>query len=279
MVATESDPNGYQPAVTHLLDATVADPRWSASWLCLGQLATMCGEYDHAQQYLMSGLEVQRRGPGFGYFLGFEMVLATVTQRRGDIGKARDTYASATASFESCDHVYREAFLALTACGLGELLRHEGHFDAALIEFRRASRLVKEYPRMLGRQRVLARTLAGMSAVCAAQGDSQRAGELLDQVASLLREIVHVPQSWIWEGFIGQLYYAAGAAYARLGKSEVALDKLEKAVASGWRDAHWLGSDPELAALRPQSRFQALLENVRLLPALEFNPTASLSLV
>jgi len=270
MVATESDPNGYQPAVKHLLDATVADPRWAAAWLCLGQLATMCGEYDHAQQFLLSGLEVQRRGPGFGYFIGSEMVLATVTQRRGDIGKARDIYASAAASFESCDHVYREAFLALTACGLGDLLRREGHFEAALIEFRRASRLVKEYPRMLGRQRVLARTLAGMSAVYAAHGDSQRAGELLMQVASLLMEIVHAPQSWIWEGFIGQLYYAAGAAYARLGKPEDALDYLEKAVAGGWRDVHWLASDPELAALRSQSRFQVLLENLRLLPVLEF---------
>ncbi len=279
MVATESDPNGYQPAVKHLLDATVADPRWAATWLCLGQLANMCGEYDHAQQYLMNGLEVQRRGPGFGYFIGSEMVLATVTQRRGEIGKARDIYASAATSFESCDHVYREAFLALTACGLGDLLRREGHFEAALIEFRRASRLVKEYPRMLGRQRVLTRTLAGMSAVHAAQGDSQRAGELLQQVPSLLMEIVHAPQAWIWEGFIGQLYYATGAAYARLGKPEFALDYLEKAVASGWRDAHWLESDPEFAALRSQSRFQALLENLRLLPVLEFRPSRSLSAV
>jgi len=158
----------------------------------------------------------------------------------------------------------------LTACGLGDLLRREGHFEAALIEFRRASRLVKEYPRMLGRQRVLARTLAGMSAVYAAQGDSQRAGELLEQVASLLMEIGQAPQSWIWEGFIGQLYYAVGAAYARLGKPEAALDYLEKAVAGGWRDVHWLASDRELAALRSHSRFQVLLENLRLLPVLEF---------
>jgi len=212
MVATESDPNAYQPAVKHLLDATVVEPRWTATWLCLGQLATMCGEYDHAQQFLLSGLEVQRRGPGFGYFIGMEMVLATVTQRRGEIGKARDIYASAAASFESCDHVYREAFLALTACGLGDLLRREGRFEEASIEFHRASRLVKEYPRMLGRQRVLARTLAGLSAVHSAQGDSRRAGELLEQVASLLMEIGQVPQSWVWEGFIGQIYYAAGTA-------------------------------------------------------------------
>ncbi len=277
LVATESDPRAYQPAVTHFLDATLADARWGPSWLCLGQIAAMCGDYDRAQQFLQAGIEIQRRGLGFGYFIGSETVLATVIHRRGDNGKAREIYAAATASLESSDHVYREAFLALTACGLGDLLRREGNFEAALIEFRRASRLVKEYPRMLGRQRVLTRTLAGMSAVYAAQGDSQRADELLEQVASLLLEIVQVPQSWIWEGFIGQLYYAAGAAYVRLGKPEVALDYLEKAVAGGWRDLHWLGSDPELAALRSESRFQGLLESIKLLPDVEFKPSTSLS--
>jgi len=70
-------------------------------------------------------------------------------------------YAASTVTLEEHDHVYREAFLALTACGLGDLLLREGRADAALTEFRRASRLVKEYPRMLGRQRVLARTLQG----------------------------------------------------------------------------------------------------------------------
>ena len=130
---------------------------------------------------------------------------------------------------------------------------------------------------MLGRQRVLARTLAGMSAVYAAQGNSQRAGELLEQVASLLIEIGHAPQSWIWEGFIGQLYYAAGAAYARLGKPDVALDYLEKAVASGWRDAHWLESDPEFALLRRTKPVSGSAGNLRLLPSLEFKPSASLA--
>jgi hypothetical protein len=73
------------------------------------------------------------------------------------------------------------------------------------------------------------------------------------------------------------LYYAAGAACAWLGKPEAALDYLEKAVAGGWRDMHWLASDPEFAALRSESRFQGLQESLKLLPVLEFKPSASLS--
>ena len=42
------------------------------------------------------------------------MILATVKQRRGDQLGAREMYAASSASLESSDHLYREAFLALT---------------------------------------------------------------------------------------------------------------------------------------------------------------------
>ena len=116
-----------------------------------------------------------------------------------------------------------------------------------------------------------------MGAVHAAQGESSRARELLEEAAQSLSEIASSPQTWIWEGAPGQLYYAAGAAHGRLGEQDVALDYLSKAVASGWRDVHWLSSDPEFIALRSQARFQALQENLRRLPLLEFKPSTSFS--
>jgi serine/threonine protein kinase/tetratricopeptide (TPR) repeat protein len=275
LAASEQDTALYQPAVKHLLDATTTDPRWGAAWLCLGQIALVCGEYDRAERLLLNCLEIQRRGPGFGYFLGSEMILATVKQRRGDPLGAHEMSAAATASLESCDHLYREAFLALTACGLGDLLLREGRADTALTEFRRASRLVKEYPRMLGRQRVLTRTLIGMGAVHATLGESSHACELLEQAVQLLTEVARTPQSWLWEGLLGQLYYSLAAAYARLNEQEIALDCLGKAVASGWRDVRWIASDPEFTALRLQSRFQSLQESLRLLPTVEFQRSLS----
>jgi len=271
--ASESDPLFYQPAVKHLLDATLTDPRWGGAWLCLGEIALVCGEYDRAEGFLLKCLEIQQRGPGFGYFIGSPMVLATVKQRRGDTPGAREMYAASTASLESCDHLYREAFLALTACGLGDVLLREGRVDAALTEFRRASRLVKEYPRMLGRQRVLTRALVGMGAVHASKGESSHARTLLEEAAQVLTGIARSPQTWLWEGLLGQLYYGLSAAYARLNERDLALDCLGKAVATGWRDAHWLASDPELVSLRSQAGFQTLRERLMLLPALEYRPS------
>lgn len=274
LISTEHDPAAYGNAAKHFLDATLADRRWGATWLCLGQIAAMCGEYDVAEQFLQTGLERENCGPGFGYFIGSEMLLATVTQRRGDGARAHEIYAASTASLEACDHVYREAMLALTSCGLGDVLLREGRADNALAEFRRASRLVKEYPRMLGRQRVLSRTLVGMGAAHAAQGKSSHARELLEEAAQGLIEISHTPQTWLWEGALGQLYYGLGAAYARMGEQDVALDCLGKAVATGWRDGHWLASDPELILLRSHACFPTLQEKLRLLPVI-FKPTAA----
>lgn len=275
LVAGEHDPAACSSAAKHLLNATSTDARWGAAWLCLGQLALMCGEYEHADRFLRNGLAIEKHGPGFGYFIGFDLLLGMVADHRGDNEKARELYATSSASLGASDHVYREAFLALTACGLGDVLLREGRGETALAEFRRAYRLVKEYPRMLGRQRVLARTLAGMSAAHAATGDNPRARQQLDETTLLLDEIARTPQSWIWGASLGQLYYGVAAAFARVGEPERALDYLSRAVQADWRDVHWLSSDPGFSALHSLPAFQNVCDRLKALPAVDFNSSAA----
>ncbi len=273
LVSSERDPGLYQLAATYFLDATLADPRWGPAWLCLAHIALICGEYESAEQFLRKSLEIEHGGPGFGYFPGSEMLLAAVAHRRADRATARRIYASSALSLQRCDAVYREAFLALTACGLGDLLLREGDITSALIEFRRASRLVKEFPRMLGRKRVLARVLTGMGATYAAQNEDARSRQLLDDAAELIKEIATSPQTWLWEGSLGQLWYGLAAAYMRLDEQLIALGSLDKALAVGWRDGHWMESDPELLPLRSQAHFQELQENLRFYSPVVFEPS------
>ena len=47
--------------------------------------------------------------------------------------------------------------------------------------------------------------------------------------------------------------------YTTLGKSQDALDCLERAVQHGYRRTAWMEHDPALAPLRTLPRFQALL--------------------
>jgi len=276
MVLTErDDPRGYPSAVKHLLNATFADARWVASWLCLGHLALACGEYANAERFLRTGYEGELRGKGFGYFIGCGVLLGTVADRMGDSEKAHQQYSIARNSIESCDHVYREAFLALTACGLGEIAFREGPVEEALNEFRRAYRLIKEYPRMLGRQRVLCRTLAGMSAAHAAAGEESRAQQFIDEAQPLLEEVSRSPQTWIWGASLGELHYAMATALLRLGDQNRALDFLSKAVQAGWRDPHWFARDPAMEGLQGLPVFKKLLGDLNRLPQVEFRSSCS----
>ncbi|MGZ4814853.1 MAG: protein kinase domain-containing protein [Terriglobales bacterium] len=273
IVDSEHNLNSHQAAVQHLLNATLADARWAATWLCLAQVAICCGAYGDAEHFLMEGTSYEDRGPGFGHFIGFKLLLGTLERHRGNNQRARENYIDSNRRLEVCDHVYREAFQALTSCGLGEILLSENQHEAAHSEFRRASRLVKEYPRMLGRTRVLARTTIGMS-MATASTDEARARQLLEEASVLVNEVARTPQSFVWDAALGQLYLGFAAACTALSEFDRALAALHKAGASGWRDAHWLIAAPELAPLRSTTEFQTIVEHLRSLPELTFSSAA-----
>ncbi len=56
--------------------------------------------------------------------------------------------------------------------------------------------------------------------------------------------------------------YNAACVYARLGKSEEAIDSMERAVKNGFAHREWIEQDPDLNSVRDDPRFQALLGRV-----------------
>lgn len=56
--------------------------------------------------------------------------------------------------------------------------------------------------------------------------------------------------------------YTAACAHAGLGDSDRAIDLLGRAVELGWGDRTWIENDSELAILRPDPRFAALLDRM-----------------
>jgi adenylate cyclase len=55
------------------------------------------------------------------------------------------------------------------------------------------------------------------------------------------------------------VYYNAACTFAVLGEHGRAMELLERAVALGWGDRAWMENDSDLASLRGNPRFQALL--------------------
>jgi TolB-like protein/Flp pilus assembly protein TadD len=260
----------YQEAAEELLRAVDIEPGWEPAWMFLATIAMAVGEYSRAEQFIWRSREIEYSTSGYGRFIGADMLLGALQKRRGELTKAREAYGVAVKSMEARDHMYREAFLAMTACGLGEIELRTGAAEAALAQFRRAWRLVQEFPRMLGSERVTARTQAGFSAAYARLGDFAQAETHLLTARETLTTVEKKHHTTFWEAATPQLVHAVAVAETVVGHYDAALITLDHAVAVGWRDPHWLAADPALAPLRAMQEFRSILSTLAAKPAVRF---------
>ena len=56
-----------------------------------------------------------------------------------------------------------------------------------------------------------------------------------------------------------QVLYNVACVYALLGEKDLAIGCLEKSVTRGWGQRDWMEHDPDLASIRDDLRFQALV--------------------
>jgi tetratricopeptide (TPR) repeat protein len=82
-----------------------------------------------------------------------------------------------------------------------------------------------------------------------------RLGRLEEGLAADQRLVRLVPED-------PTVHYNLACSLALLGRTESALDALERSFALGYRDGAHLSSDPDLGALRDEPRFHALLERL-----------------
>jgi tetratricopeptide (TPR) repeat protein len=267
-VSCESDPSQYQPAADHLLRAARVDPRWQPTWFVLSVLALLSGNYRRAEECAIRLLHADAASPGALQFIGAEVLLATVSLRRGDPEDAIQWLAQSATKLAASNHMYRESMMALTSCVLGDVHLRQQNPDAALLDYRQAWQTVQEYPTMLANDRNRVRALAGLAAAHAARGESERSDELILRAAATL-ETAKAPQSSAAGANLADLQFAVAAAHVRAENTDEALNSLECAVKAGWRDATWLQHDSELQPVRTEPRFVELDKELRRLPELD----------
>ena len=266
---TESDPGRHQQAAEELAAAVRLDPTYGGGWVALAFVVLQGGDYDRAERYAQHVLEILGAGTVPHVLPHAEFVIGDCWLRRRNWGSALEWHQRGIEYWTPRDHMYREHSLALNACGMGDAHLRAGNLEQALAGFRRASNTLKEYPRMLGGARIQVRVTAGISAAYAALGDAARAAPLLAQAEALLEEVR--PQTGTAAGgtMASEICHAVAIAQARNGHAAAALRSLEQAAGSGWCDWRWLDTDPELAPLRGEPRFHALVERLRQLPPVE----------
>lgn len=259
----ERDRSNCHHAARHILDAIRVEPRWMPSWLVLGGLAVQAGHYQEAEKVLQSALTLERDGKAIGRFIGAEALLATIALRRGLSQEALRWCDASSQNLAAVDHMYREAFVALTFCVRGDVHLRLSQPEVALADYRHAWNVLQEFPRMLGRDRVMVRTLAGLAGSYGATGEVTRANQLLaDATSQLELRVCGHSETWIWEADLSRLAYDLGIAHLVAGNPEAALRELRRAVDCGWSDAAWLEHDPLLAPLRSRGELDELVAEV-----------------
>ena len=183
-----------QRAVENFLDSIQIEPALSAGWLHAGTLAMHTGAYDRAEQLVLQARELQNSNLASSHLPFTEVILGGVSMRRMDWVKALDWHARGLEYLAAdIDHMYREAGIGLNACGMADVHFRQGNIDQALAELHRALRIVREFPRMMAANRILTRTMAGMAAAYAAQGERTRAERLLNEALSHLEKAFSNP--------------------------------------------------------------------------------------
>jgi serine/threonine-protein kinase len=265
----EADPDAYHRAVTHLLDASRVDPRWQATWFVLARVALLNSNYERAEKFAQRLLNFTVDDTSATRFIGAETILGSLSLRRGNLQEAETWFKRGMDLLSTSDHMYKDGMRVASSCGLGDTNLRRERVSAALTDYRRAWHIVQEYPRIITRDRASARSLAGLAAAYAAQGDCEHAKTNLSQAVESLEKCGNV-QSAGADASLPELYHAVAVAYMRSENHDEALNMLVRAAQTGWRDAAWLERDPEFRPLIGDTRFSELVQRIAESPPLSF---------
>jgi serine/threonine protein kinase/Tfp pilus assembly protein PilF len=256
----------YQEGMDRMMQALVLDPTRGPFWHFAGLAALSTGQYSVAEYMYERALQLESN-PNLPFkFVGALTMLGFVHTRQLAWNSARRNHEQSLESLRQTQHVYRDVFVTLSACGLGEIELRTGQPDAALTRFRHAWRVVKEEPRMVGNTRLGIRTQAGMAAAYAQMGESEKAGQHLAEAISKVGSLD--VSSSTWDTFLCQLHYSIACAQLRLKLDQEAVASLARAIDTGFANASWLEADPMWESIRNLSGFAQLVERVRLIPPL-----------
>ena len=239
----------YQAGLHHLCETLRLEPRHLPAYIVIGATSLMAGLHDVAIRSLSRAVDLELNPDLVYRFVGARSLLAIAWQHCGRADLAEKAARESLHVLRDSDHVYRGVFSAISACTLGELALLRNDTAGALAEYRHAWKIVQESARMVGRERVVAKTTAGLAAAYAAAGQTERARKLADETAGRLRLAREHRNVITFECCYSHLSLALARAEIRLGDNTSAAQRVLDAVHTGWRDALWLRLDPDYASL------------------------------
>jgi DNA-binding winged helix-turn-helix (wHTH) protein/tetratricopeptide (TPR) repeat protein len=255
----------FADAFREFKNSIAVEPNYPWSHMHLGWISMVHGQYPAAERFLEEALAIQDTTSAvraWPRFYGTRTVLGVLSFRQGHASHAEDLHRRSIAELSECDHVYREIFLAVSYCGLGDVAFRRHLYEEALEEFLKAEDLLISHPRSVGSGHILIQALLRQSQARIALDQTEKARRQLERARELLAHKNGFDFAFIWEAWDAQSYYELGTSQALFGKAEHALTYLKKAIACGWRDHQFLNTDVRLNTLRGTAGFRDLGKTV-----------------
>jgi serine/threonine protein kinase/Tfp pilus assembly protein PilF len=268
-------PNGpredLQQGLTHLKRSVELNPGHQHTFMWLGWIYILNGQYDSARPYLERAVKIEtaQRKKGLTA-VGAESLHGNLLLRQGDLDGARHAYHNSLVTLEQSDNFYRDSFVAQTHCGLGDVDYALGNFDEALKHYGNAVEVCTTNPTNAGIGFFYVRACAGASKALAAILVTGQANDKVDHAMKVLEEKKDFSFFFCWDACDAEAYYELASAYAELNRADDAIACLTKAAVDlGWRDLPQLESDESFANLMEAPRLLDIIEHVKKTPPLD----------
>ncbi|PYO14936.1 MAG: hypothetical protein DMD31_07350 [Gemmatimonadetes bacterium] len=254
----------YPEAAPMLVRAIAVEPNFQPAYIGLGWIYMLNGQYNVARVAFDRAVEIEETGRFKEIrFVGGLTLRAGLDLREARWEDARGRLRRALEHYEGTDHVYAEAFTALSYCGLAEIEEQAGNYDRAVEHYTRAGEIIAQHPHRLGVGYL--RVKAGLGLARTFHRLHMRRDEV-QQVNDACRLLEHKQDydfNWMWEGSDAQAQYDLARYRAAAGHREEALQALRRAVTWGWGDWPLLEADDGFARYRDDPELASVRDLVR----------------
>jgi tetratricopeptide (TPR) repeat protein/tRNA A-37 threonylcarbamoyl transferase component Bud32 len=260
-----------QEGLAHLKRSIELNPGHQHTFMWLGWIYMLNGQYDSARPYLERAVKIEtaQRRKGLTA-VGGESLHGNLLLRLGDLDGARQAYHNSLVTLEQSDNFYRDSFMAQTHCGLGDVDCALENFDEALKHYGYAVEVCTAKPTNAGIGFFYVRACAGMGKALASILVTSQANDKVDHAMKVLKDKEDFNFFFCWDACDAEAYYELASAFAELQRKDDAIACLTKAAVDlGWRDLPQLEADESFADLMEDPRLSDIIEHVKQTPRLD----------
>jgi serine/threonine-protein kinase len=254
---------GIGMAVQSLLTTVAVDPDIQPAHMVLAWAYMLNGEYDRAEGFIHRAVEIEVAGAASEHrFVGAYTLKALFDFRCNRLEVARAGYEHAVKELAEAEHMYRDAFLALSLCGLGECAYRARSYDVAIRHYASAIEAIEAHPHRLGIGYCMVKARLGLARAFHRLHMRREGAEQFARADRLFTERQRYDFHWTWEGSDAQALFDFAVYYAVHQQWDEAAKALDGAVHAGWGDLPSLEFEPAFARYRDEPAFAAVCTRV-----------------